>query len=294
MRRNMILILLLIAIITGCSKKEEIVENEKQTLVTAVKAEMVKKATLYETIWTNGNVRVESSLEVYSAVSGRVVKSEVGLGKYVRKGDVIAVIDPSVNGGRYALHEVIAPISGTVLTNPVLAGSVISPETRIAVIGDLSELQISAFVPERFYGQLKKGLKAEISVEAYEDEIFGGRIKYVSPVIDEDSRTCEVILELDEKSSKIIAGMFADIKIYLKSYENVISVPVNCISSRSGESYVYTVEKDSVVKIVKIETAEQLENRAIVTSGLNENDRVVVEGFETLVDGGSVNVISVK
>lgn len=294
MKRLVLFAMLLAIIFAGCSKIDETEEVEKETPVTAVKTETVSKSTLHETISTNGNVRTGSSLEVYSVVSGRIVRNEMTLGKTVTKGSLLAVIDPSVAGGRYALHEVTAPISGTILSKPVQTGSLISPDTKLAVIGDLSNLQISAYIPERFYGQLKNGLRADIFVSAYPEEVFGAKIKSVSPVIDEESRTCEVLLDLDGNSGKIIAGMFADIKLYLKEYENVISVPAGCISFRNGERFVYIVGKNNAAKLVKIETLETVENRVIMKSGLKENDLVVTEGFETLVEGALVNIVTEK
>jgi len=293
MKKLIILLITILMLLVSCTKTEEFEEIEKET-ITAVKTETASKSTLYQAITTNGNVQVEASLEVYSVISGRVVKNQMALGKQVKKGDLLAVIDPSVTGGRYALYEVTAPMDGTILSNSIQTGSIISPETRLTVIGDLSNLQITAYIPERFYGQLKTGLKADLSVEAYPGETFGAKIKFISPVIDENSRTCEVVLELDKNTSKIVAGMFADVKLYLKAYENVISVPANCISNRSGENFVYLVGENNQVELKKIETAETLENRVIVTSGLYEKDTVITEGFETLVDGAFVNIISAQ
>ncbi len=293
MKRILFLLILVSSLFMGCSKKEaepEVQESEKGS--TAVKAEIIGKKTLYETLTGNGNVRVESSLDVYSVVSGRLVKNEISLGKKVNKGDLIAIIDPSITGGKYALHEVTAPISGTILSNPLQTGSIISSDTKLCIIGDLSHLQIEAYIPERFYGQMKKGLNAELFVEAYPGRSFKAKVQSISPVIDESSRCGQIVLTLEENYPEIVAGMFANMKLYLKAYEDVISIPANCISNRSDQSFVYTVDQNNDAKLTKIQTGKTIENRIIVSSGLSENDTVITEGFETLVEGSPVNIIS--
>lgn len=292
MKKIIVFLLVVTVCLTSCSKKEQMEFVENEEIVTAVKTEKVTKATLYDSIRTNGNVRVNSSLEVYSLVNGRLVKNEMYLGKKVNKGDVIAVIDPSITGGRYALHEVISPISGTVLLNPIQTGSLISSETKLTVIGDLSSLQIVAYIPERFYGKLKKGLSGKLFAEAFPEEKFDAKITYISPVIDENSRTCEVFLSVENKNNKIVAGMFVDIILFLNSYEDVISVPSNCISSRDGENFVYILDDKNHAKLQKVEIYKAVENRVIISSGLIENNKVITEGYETLVDGALVNIVS--
>lgn len=289
MKKMLILMIIIATFFTGCSKREK-EEESVEKVISTVKAETVCKSTLYETCSTNGNIRVAKSVEVYPVITGRVVSSPVKMGQPILKGDVIAVIDPSIGSGNYSLYNVTSPIVGNLLSMPVQTGSVVTPETRIAVVGDISELQVIAYIPERFYSYLKPGMKADISVETYKDEVFEATVRGLSPVIDEDSRTTEIILTFDKKNPKICAGMFADITLYLKAYENVRSVPAACISERNGEMFIYKVE-DGHSKLSKITTGISLNNRTVVLEGLQSGDLIITEGYETLTDNEEVNVI---
>ncbi len=278
----------------SCNKNGQISEiSESERNVIAVKTERASKTNLYDFCNTNGNIRVKNSLEVYSAVSGRVVSSPLKLGQKVRKGDIIAVIDPSVKGAKYSFYNITSPIDGTMLSSPVQTGTVVNTENKVAVIGDLSSLQIVAYVPERFYSSLKTGLKAEVSVESYPGIAFPAFVDEVSPIIDESSRTTEVIFKLKEKDSGICAGMYADIKLYLHEYSDVISLPTSCILERAGQKVVYKVI-DGKAKIVPVTTGSEKENRTIVTDGIAVGDTVITEGFDILTENADVNVISAK
>ena len=67
----------------------------------------------------------------------------------------------------YVLSQVTAPISGNVISVPPQPGVKVTTDTSIITIGDLSQLEIKTYIPEKFFGMLKPGLSAEVKVEAY-------------------------------------------------------------------------------------------------------------------------------
>lgn len=290
--KKIFLLSLMAVLLTACTTNEEPEEPmPKEKTVSSVMAETAEEQTLYETCSANGNIRVASSIEVFPVLTGRVVSSPVKMGQPLKKGDVIAVIDPSINGSNYALHKILSPVEGNLLSIPVQPGTIASPENRIAVVGNLSELQIVTCIPERFYSYLYAGMNADVSVEAYANETFDATVKEISPLIDENSRTTEIILTLNQKNTKLCAGMFADITLYLKSYPGVLSVPSGCISVRGSETFVYTV-KNGQAQLTGITPGTVINGRTIVTGGINAGDLVITEGFETLTEGEKVNVIA--
>ncbi|MBQ7159725.1 MAG: efflux RND transporter periplasmic adaptor subunit [Treponema sp.] len=186
----------------SCTKTEENGgENDEQN-VTAVKTEQVLTSTLWKFIELNGDIRAEKSLKVYSAMAGKISGTPVHLGSKVKKGDVVAYVDPSSPGSYYRLNEVTSPINGTVISIPLKDGTRVNTETAIVSIGDLSNLQIIAYVPERYVSYLKTGLKADIMLEPYPDEVFPAEIKEISPVVDEATRTKEVVLAFNKEDSR--------------------------------------------------------------------------------------------
>ena len=299
---------LILTSLISCTKKE-IAENEveeSENLIQAVRVESLEKTNLRKFIEINGNIRAEKSMSVYPIMQGKIASTNVHLGSQVKKGDVIAYVDPSVPGSRYALNEVTSPINGTVISIPLKEGTRVDTETAVVTIGDLSKLQVITYIPERYVSFLKKGLEADIVLEAYLEEKFKALVSAVSPVLDEASRTKEVILTFTKSDSRINAGMFASIKLYLKEYKSVLSVPTSCIIEKLGKKYIYLID-DSVlsetnkackVRLTEITTGEEIVDRTMIEIVSNTEEdfspasplKVVIQGFETLQDGRTVNI----
>ena len=295
----------------SCSKNEaEGTGDDTENLVQAVRVEKLSKSDMRKFIEVNGNIRAEKSMNVYPVIQGKIASTSVHLGSTVKKGDVLAYVDPSVPGSRYALNEVTSPISGTVISIPLKEGTRVDTETAVVTIGDLSKLQIITYIPERYVSFLKKGLDADVMLEAYPEEKFTAMVSEVSPVLDEATRTKEVILIFTARDERVNAGMFASVNLYLKNYAGVLSVPTSCIVEKADKKYVWIiddsatasadktgaskgdVEKLTKVRFVEIKTGEEIIDRTIIEFSVSqsENVRVVTQGFETLQDGSVVNI----
>ncbi|MCR5614204.1 efflux RND transporter periplasmic adaptor subunit [Treponema sp.] len=254
----------------ACSKTDVEEESSQKEPVQAVRVEKLETSDLRKFIELNGNIRAEKSMNVYPIVSGKISGTPVHLGSTVKKGDTVAFVDPSLPGSRYSLNAVTSPINGTVISIPLKEGTRVNTETAVVVIGDLSKLQIITYIPERYVSYLKAGLEADISLEAYPDEIFSAVISEISPVLDEATRTKEIILTFTKKDARINAGMFAGVKLYIKNYAKVLSVPTSCIIEKNGSKFVYLIDDENTesrqtkVKLAEIKTEEEIQNRTII------------------------------
>jgi len=261
-------------------------------VVTSVETVIATPQTMHDFVNTNGNIETQTSIEVYPSIAGKVVRVNVSLGSSVKAGEVIAYIDPSTAGANYKWSPVIAPISGSIIQTPVKIGQQISTGTVVTKIGDIENLQVSASIPERYVGDLKPGLKAEITLEAYPGQIFTASVVRVSPVLDAASRTKQVILNFDKKDSRVNAGMFAKVKLYTVDYENVISIAQDAIVTVKDDSYLYVVKEDSTVEKRLVTLGKNVSGYYQITSGIEAGEKVVVAGMLTLTDGSQVKDIS--
>ncbi len=296
-----------LAALASCTKNnaEQEAEDDSENLIQAVRVEQLSKTDMRKFIEVNGNIRAEKSMSVYPVIQGKITSTCIHLGSSVKKGDVLAYVDPSVPGSRYSLNEVTSPISGTVISIPLKEGTRVDTETSVVTIGDLSKLQIITYVPERYVSFLRLGLDADVVLEAYPDEKFSAVVSEVSPVLDEATRTKEVILTFVANDSRVNAGMFANVNLYLKTYEGVLSVPTSCIVEKADKKYVWIIDdtadagagKAAKVRFVEIKTSEEIIDRTIIelagTDSASIRDipfRVVTQGFETLQNGSEVNI----
>jgi RND family efflux transporter MFP subunit len=141
------------------------------------------------------------------------------------------------------------------------------------------------------------GLPCEITLDAYPDDSFRGRVSEISPVIDVSSRTMRIKVNVNNPGNKLKAGMFANVKIITEEKNNVITVPDTAVLQRAGEQFVYTIAPDpadaafSIAKRTIVTTGLNVDNMVEITGGLEAGDRIVVRGQTTFTDGSRVNIV---
>lgn len=284
-------VILGVVITKKVSKKSGFRPGDAQTTF-SVKTQTAAVTVLHDYIETNGDIEAVNSVSVYPNIGGKIVSTEVGLGSAVRKGDVIAKVDPSVPGSSYSLSPVYSPISGRVVSAPLKAGTTVTTSTAVAIVGDVASLQITAQIAERYVAALKNGLKAEITLEAYPDAVFHATVTHVSPVVDSTTRTKEIILTFDNNDQRINAGMFGKVKLYTYDYGGYVTVPSDAIVTKSDKLYVYVLKDTATVEQREITKGNTVDGIVQIVSGVNPGDSVVVEGEQVLSDGSAVKDIT--
>lgn len=282
-----------LAVIANLPKKKVEIPAAEEKIYT-VKTEIVTKSDLQEYMFLNGNVKADNTISVYPDMSGKLVDVPVTLGSYVKKNQRIASVDPSVPGEIYAKSPVFAPIEGYITSLPLTTGTTVSTSTEIARIGNIKTLQIETKIPEGKIGVLKNGLTAEVSLEAYKNETFPAHIFRISPIVDETSRTKQVYLIFDTTDSRINAGMYVRIKLNTILHKNIISIPTDAIISEDEKSYVYVLNSDNSVKKTEVQTGANVDAKTEIIFGLEENQRIVVNGMQVLSDGVKVREVEAK
>lgn len=264
-----------------------------QTLI-SVKTRLLEKQTLHDYVIANGEVEAQNSVSVYPDTAGKIISTKVMLGTSVKKGDVIASIDPTSPGSYYKESPVYAPINGSIISSPLKNGTTVNTSTAIAVIGNIASLQITASIPERYVAVLKPGLKADITVEAYPGVTFTATVQYVSPVVDAASRTKEIILTFDKADSRINAGMFAKVKLYTQDYSNYAVMPSDSLVQNNGEYFAYVVKEDDTVEKRTVTLGSSVDGVVQITSGVEAGETVVIQGQTSLSDGAKIRDINKK
>ncbi len=267
--------------------------QQQQTSAVSVKTKVVKNTTLHDYVKTNGEIEAQSSIQVFPDIGGKIISVKATLGSNVKRGDVIAEIDPSSPGAQYAHSPVYAPIDGTITTSPLKPGATVYTSTAITTIGDVKNLQVTVNIPERYVAALKIGLKANIVLEAYPNDTFTAEVTKVSPVVDSTSRTKEVILNFEKPDNRINAGMFAKVVLYTSDYSGKVTVPENCIVEKNNKKYVYVVNQDkTTVNQREVTTGSTVDSEVQLLTGVSEGETVVVEGMRVLTEGSKINDIT--
>ena len=292
-KKKLLMILVALAILTGLSmlpKKKRQIPPVEETVYT-VKSETVAKSDLQEYLRLNGTVKAENTISVYPDIGGKLTRVPVTLGTYVKKGQLIAEVDPSSPGSHYASSPVYAPIAGYITSLPLTTGTTVTTSSEIAMIGNIDKLQIECKIPESKIAVLKNGLTARVALEAYKGIDFPAHVFRISPVVDETSRTKQLYLLFDTSDERINAGMYVKIHLNTILHENIIVIPTDSIISENGKKFIYIKNDDSTVSKREISVGASVDGKAEITSGLSEGEMIVVSGMQVLSDGVKVKEV---
>jgi multidrug efflux pump subunit AcrA (membrane-fusion protein) len=260
----------------------------------SVKTARVEHQTLQAWLDVNGDIVSSREANVFPDVSGKLAGVGAALGSFVRKGDVIAEVDPSRPGADYMNSPVYAPISGIVSKTPLSPGMTVSPNTSITIISAGESLEINARIPEREIAGLEPGLAAEVSLQAYPGEIFDAAVTRVSPVLDSDSRTKLITLNFTHNDGRINAGMFARLRINTRTYSDVLTVPAEALVTKHGESAVYVARNDGTGPAAErrlVRAGVSLNGLTEIKDGLEEGEAVIVQGQQLLSGGEALRIM---
>jgi multidrug efflux pump subunit AcrA (membrane-fusion protein) len=269
------------------------IKESVEEKVTPIKTVLAGKGDIEEIISLNGDIRGLREVDVYTRVSGKLIKKIKEEGESVKKGEVVALIDRDEPALGFTKAEVKAPIKGTVIRYYVDIGdSVIPqepmPQEPVLNIAYMDKVKIVVNVGEKDISKLRKGKKVRVSVDAYPGESFLGRVMRVAPVVDPRSRKVKVELEIENKDHRLKPGMFADVEIIYEEHKNVLVVPRIAVLERGGRKVLFTVEDDRA-KLREVKTGVSDEEKIEIVEGLTEGESVVIEGNYGLTDGAKVN-----
>ncbi len=265
--------------------------GDSQDIAVAVEALEAGRSDVFQFIRVNGDVTVDTAVDIYSDTGGRIVSRRISLGDSVRRNDPLMIVDPSLPGQNYGVSTVRSTISGTVIDIPYNVGDRVTTSAPIATIGDLDDLIIMTYVPERFVSTLREGLTAEVVLDAFPGETFSAEIKEINPVMDVSTRTLSVKLSLINRDSRIRPGMFASMKLITNESSNTISIPSRAVLSYYGDQIVYVINSEGQAERRLIRTGLSTDETVEVLEGIMEGEMVITQGQGRLTDGTSVRAI---
>ena len=138
--------------------------------------------------------------------------------------------------------------------------------------------------------KVKIGQRIKVTNYSLEDKVFFGRVNNILPVLDPESRTVEVEIILDNSDGLLKPGMFIRADIIIERKENVVRIPKYLILNRSDKDVVFTVDKQQAI-MNEVETGLEDDEMIEILSGVEEGDRIVIRGYETLKNKVKVNIV---
>jgi multidrug efflux pump subunit AcrA (membrane-fusion protein) len=177
-----------------------------------------------------------------------------------------------------------APIDGSVAERLVQPGEFIRENTPVVTIVQVNPLKLKTAIQEKYAALVHPGLAAEFNVESVPNEVFRGRIAYVSPSVDQATRTFPVEILVDNGDRRLKPGFFAQGSILTKTDQNVLAVPEAAISTLAGESSVFVVENNRVKK-QQVVLGAHADNLIEIVTGLKGDETLATTNLNELADG---------
>jgi cobalt-zinc-cadmium efflux system membrane fusion protein len=178
-----------------------------------------------------------------------------------------------------------------------VVGALAEPTNELFTIMNLSQLWVDAEVYEKDLDKVRPGQRVQISVIAYPDETFSGRVSYIGDTLDEERRTAVVRTVVENPDRKLKPGMFAAVRIITTEKQNAMILPEGAVLQENGKAVV-VIEKADHYRLRQVQLGPTGDGMTEIVAGLDFGDRVVTSGHyqiatQILGGAGSEKVSSV-
>ncbi|MFW5995154.1 MAG: efflux RND transporter periplasmic adaptor subunit [Spirochaetia bacterium] len=273
----------------GDSDRSNGAEEETQRI--AVEVEEVERNGIEETIYLTGEIEPRRTIDVVPDQAGEVAELNVEVGDRVRRDDVIAIVDPSSPGQRFAPGPVRSPISGTVTAVLAREGSNVSQQAPMARIASTDDLEIQASVPERRIGSLSIGQRATVGLDAFPEETFRAEVVRIAPQLDTESRSLPTTLRFSAADNRIRPGMFARIDLLVEQRPDAITVPQRSVVRRADGNYIFVVNEQEEADRREVELGVESSGRIEIREGIEPGESIVTRGQNLVQNGAALRVV---
>ena len=182
-----------------------------------------------------------------------------------------------------------APVAGAISERLIQPGEFIRENTPVATIVQVNPLKLKTAIQEKHASLIRPGQIVEFNVEAFIDRKFEGKIAYVSPAVDQTTRTFAVEALVENPDRQLKPGFFAKGVVLTKVDENVIAVPEDSISTLAGVSTVYVIE-GTKVRAQQVTLGARKDKLVEITSGLKGDEHLATSNLSQLATGFTVRV----
>lgn len=190
-----------------------------------------------------------------------------------------------------------APFAGTVLRKDAEVGEIVAPSsagggltrTAIVTMADLRTLEVEVDVNEAYIAQVRNGQSAKITLDAYPDTSFAGRVRQVVPTADRQKATVLVKVSILDHDPRILPEMGAKVLFESKGASRSaaprrVLAPVTAVIRAAGGTYAWTIE-DGKAHRVTVDVGDTRGERVEIRQGLAGGETLVLDPPATLREG---------
>ncbi len=182
------------------------------------------------------------------------------------------------------LLSVKAPVSGSVTDLQVAPGAFLNDATAaMMTIADLDKVWVTANVPEKDIAFVFPNQAVKVTFRSYPDDVFNGKVLFVSDVVEADTRRNKVRIAFDNPDRILKPNMFADASFEAPAVPRLM-VPTSALLMTNDTTSVFVEVSDWAFERRNVEIAYQEGAAVAIKTGLRPGERVVVKGGVRLND----------
>jgi RND family efflux transporter MFP subunit len=167
-----------------------------------------------------------------------------------------------------------SPVSGYITQKNVLPNMYVQPETMMYTIADLSDVWVLAQVFQSDAGKIKPGDPAEVTVDAYPGRVFNGRVDYILPQLDMNTRTLPMRLVFANPGLKLRPGMYVNVRAKLPMGRQLV-VPATAAFHSGTKNLLFVYSGDGSIEPREVELGPQVGDELVVTKGIKAEEQIV-------------------
>ena len=235
----------------------DLVSTEQEYLLAKKNSESLQQSAV------SGVATGASSL--FSAAKERLLQWEVSPGE----------IEKLDQGGKPITDLTIySPVSGYITDKKALPNMYVQPETMLYTVADLSDVWVLAQVFQSDAGKIKPGDPAEVTVDAYPGKVFNGRVEYILPQLDMNTRTLPVRLVFPNPGLKLRPGMYTNVRVKLPMGRQLI-VPASAAFHSGTKNLLFLYRGEGNIEPREVEFGPQVGDQVVVTKGVKADEQIV-------------------
>jgi membrane fusion protein (multidrug efflux system) len=183
-----------------------------------------------------------------------------------------------------------APFAGVLGFRAVSPGTLLTPNTPITTLDDISIIKLDFTVPETFLGAIHSGAKVFTQSAGFTGHAFEGEVRTVGSRVDPVTRAVTVRAHISNDERFLRPGMLMTVRVVMGERDALVAAE-GAVFELRDQAYVYVVGDDFVAHQRPIEIGERRFGRVEVVGGLQEGERIVTEGTIKLRDGMAVRLL---
>ena len=181
--------------------------------------------------------------------------------------------------------EVDSPVSGFITERNALPSVAVQPEMRLYTIADLSTVWVQAQVFQNDLGRIKEGDLATLTVDTFPGRTFGGRVNFVYPQVDMDTRTAKVRIVFANPSLQLKPGMFVNVALKVPMGRQLV-IPASAVLRSGTRQIAFVYRGDGYLEPREVQLGSRAGDEFIILKGLKAGEKIVTSA-NFLIDSES-------